>query len=92
MKPIKLLTGFWRVIKQWGYVTATNSTQTNKTVTYPLAVTSTLLLLRTNQSNVDVGAFLRFLGYISKSATGFTCNIQGVDRVNGFDWFAICKA
>ena len=89
---IRELIGLLPVGKQWGYVAATNSTQTNKTVTYPLAVASTLLLLRTNQSNVDVGAFLRFLGYISKSATGFTCNIQGADRVNGFDWFAICKA
>ena len=86
---VKFANGF---ILQWGYVAATNSTQTNKTVTYPLAVTSTLLLLRTNRSNVDVGAFLKFLGYISKSAAGFTCNIQGTDRVDGFDWLAICKA
>ena len=79
------------VSKQWGYVAASASTQTNKTVTFLLAVTTTFAVLRTLQSNVDVGAFLRFLGYISKSGTGFTYNIQGTDRINGFDWVAICK-
>lgn len=86
-----MFIGVLWVSKQWGYVAASASTQTNKTVTFPLAVTTTFAVLRTLRSNVDVGAYLKFLGYISKSGAGFTCNIQGTDRINGFDWVAICK-
>lgn len=85
MKPIKLLTGFWRVIKQWGYLAA--STSGNKTITLPISLSSTNYAIATmTQSRNYENYFSASLQ--SKAHNSFVVSVppQGSSYYTGFLW------